>query len=71
MPGMGDLAKKVNSFYQSAKQTVRKINRGGLPGGRQTGPNAFKHLKRGKGSPAGPKLQRPKPQMPRKRNGPR
>jgi hypothetical protein len=66
-----DILKKAAGVLQGMKQTVKKINRGGLPGGRQTGPNAFKHLKRGTGSPAGPKLQRPKPQMPKKRNGPR
>lgn len=63
---MRELAKKASGIMTSLKQGVNKINRGGLPGGRQTGPNAFKHLKRGPGSPAGPKLSKPK-----KKKGPR
>lgn len=56
--GMKSLSKKVHAGATKLSNSLKSINRGGLPGGKQTGPNAFGHLKRGTGTGAGGKLKR-------------
>ena len=56
--GMKKLSQRVHAGATKLGNSLKGINRGGLPGGKQTGPNAFGHLKRGTGMGAGGKLKK-------------